>query len=255
MANVVWSLFLAPPPDGEGRTDELLAMAGLWAAHLRGPGEHAGDIMVLTDMPSLAIAGVRTVPVTCDARTRPEIFAARPELARRHIHPEPDDRYMQLDLDSLARHPIAPLFAAIEPGEMRVAPSMLPLLHPQQARFLVPRWRRWWYRRVRGWDRRLGVSASVTACHGADWTRFMGAWADVIRGSRGRALDGPRPGDQGHLNYLYAFGRIPMRRYGPDHIHHLRVDDRAPPDRIDRARVLHFPVPDKLERMREWSRV
>lgn len=255
MADVVWSVLVALPDGGSRQVDRMLEMARLWAGHLRGPGEHEGPVVLLTNLEDLSIEGVTAVPVRSRAAERRELLRECPSLALRHLRPGAGDRCMQVDVDSLARHPIAPLFHGIVEGEMRVAPSMLPLTHWQQLGLILGRWRLAWYGHVRGWKRRLGVSASHTGCAGTDWPGFMRRWVAAVEARPARA-DGTRsPGDQAYLNYLYAVERVPMRRYGPGELHHLRVDDETPAERIERARILHFPVPDKLERMREWSRL
>lgn len=255
MADVVWSVLVGLPDAAAKDVDRMVEMARLWAAHLRGPGAHEGPILLLTNLESLSIEGASTVAVQSQARERRELLRECPSLALRHLEPADGDRYMQCDLDSLARHPIAPLFEGIVEGEMRVAPSMLPLTHWQQLGLVFGRLRLAWYRRVRGWHRRPGVSSSHHGCAGRDWADFMGRWVSALERHPPR-FDGARsPGDQAYLNYLYAVEDVPMRRYGPDELHHLRVEDEAPRDQIEAARILHFPLPDKLERMREWSRL
>lgn len=253
MADVVWSALVALPGAQPQKVSEMVQMTRLWAAHLRGPGRHEGPVVLLTNLDDVSIDGVTLVRVHSRARERWEVLRECPPLAHRHLRPSAADRCMQIDLDSLVRHPLAPLFEAITPGEMRVAPSMLPLTHPQQLGSILGRWRLAWYGRVRDWNRRLGVSSSHTACTGADWPEFMGRWVSAIERHAEQVSPSRPPGDQGYLNYLYAVDGVPMRRYGPEMIHHLRVPDEAPPEQIERARVLHFPVPDKLRRMREWS--
>ncbi|MGI9038397.1 MAG: hypothetical protein ACR2GQ_06010 [Gemmatimonadota bacterium] len=255
MADIVWSVLVGLPDATPRQIAALVDMTRLWAGHLRGPGEHDGPIRLLTNLDDLSVEGVSIVEVRNRARDRRQVFRHRPPLAYRHLRPESGDRCMQLDLDSLARHPIAPLFDDITPGEMRVAPSGLPLTHWQQMGSLLNRWRRAWYGHVYGWHERLGVSASLTACTGTDWPDFMGRWVAAIERHAERSEPSERPGDQGYLNYLYTMDGIPMRRYGPRDIHHLRVPETASREDIDRARVLHFPVPEKLQRMREWSRL
>lgn len=255
MVDVVWSVLVALPDAAAKDVDRMLGMANLWAAHLRGPGEHDGPIVLLTNLEELSVEGVMPVVTRSRAEERRELLRECPSLALRELRPADGDRLLQVDIDSLARHRIAPLFEGIVEGEMRVAPSMLPLTHWQQLGLIFGRWRLAWYGRVRGWNRRLGVSSSHHGCAGGDWADFMGRWVSALERHPPR-FDGSRsPGDQAYLNYLYAVEGVPMRRYGPDELHHLRPDDEAPREAIEAARILHFPLPDKLERMREWSRL
>lgn len=255
MADVVWSVLVGLPDARPEQVDRMVEMARLWAAHLRGPGEHEGPVVLLTNLDDLSIEGVSAVAVQSRARERRELLRECPALALRHLEPSEVDRCLQCDIDSLARHPIEPLFAGIVAGGMRVAPSMLPLTHWQQLGLVLGRWRLAWCRHVRGWHRRLGVSSSHSGCAGADWADFMGRWAAAVERHPPRSDGARSPGDQAYLNWLYAVEGVPMRRYGPDELHHLRLDDPAPRERIEAARILHFPLPDKLERMREWSRL
>jgi hypothetical protein len=253
--DVVWSMLVRLPGASDAQVAPMLEMARLWAAHLRGPAAHRGPVVLLSNLPDPGIDGLEVVPVQSRATTRREVFAERPRLARTALRPEAQDRYLQLDLDALARHSLEPLFRGIRSGELRVAPSMLPVGGPHHAGHAWGPVRRFWLGRVRGWDRRPGVSASVNGCSGGDWDMVMGSWAGVIERDRSRGVPLPELGDQAYLNELHGRRVVPMRRYGPGEVHHLRVDDEAPRERIDGARVLHFPLPEKLERMREWSRV
>lgn len=254
MADIVWSLFYRLPNVSDEAFEPMVEMARLWAAHLRGPGEHRGPVMLIGNVTDIQIEGATFVPFDCQAVESRQLLAETPVAAYQKLRPTPRDRLMQMDIDALTRHPIAPMFDAIRAGQMRVSPSSLPLTHWQQAGRFLGRSRRW-YGWVRGWRWRLGVSSSLTACLGQDWERFVGRWAALAERYRDVPLDHPRPGDQGYLNHLYAFERLPMCRYGPEDIHHLREPETTPRDQVDQARVLHFPLHGKLSRMREWSRV
>ena len=252
MADIVWTLQYRTPSAADADVERMLDMARLWLDHLRGPGQHKGPVRILSNFDP-GLPGTEVVRFEADADDRFAVFAARPGNALKHFDVDPSDRLMQADTDALARHPIAPLFDGIREGEMRVAPSGLTVMDRQHLGHMFPKWRRRWLKYGRRWKHRIGVSASFTGMTGRDWPNFMGEWSGVIEQFRGVPMPEPRPGDQGYLNYLHAFGRVPMRRFGPDEIHHLRVDDPAPRDTIAAARFLHFPVPNKMDRMREWS--
>lgn len=253
MADIVYSLLYRGRDCDAERFGDMVRMAELWVRHLRGPGQHCGPIVLISNVRDLAIELTEPMWVEDTDRAARRVLPFKVIAAHRALHPGAGDRVMQIDIDALARHPIEPMFDGIRAGEMRVAPSALHLMHWQQLGHLLGRWRRRWYGRVLGWRRRLGVSSSLTACLGKDWAPFISRWVGLIERHERRPLPEPLPGDQAYLNYLYAFRQVPMRRYGGDDIHHLRVNDPTPRERIDAARVLHFPVPEKLERMLEWS--
>ena len=248
---IVYSALCSLDGGGPDRLEPLVAMAGLWASHLRGPGRFDGRLLLLTNVPGLRVEGAEPIAAPIRAADRRDLFLERVRRFRR-LPVGPGDRVLQMDLDALAVAPIAPLFEAIRPGVLLASPSRLPPLAADQAGTLLTAGERRRYRAL-GWGRRPGVSACLTACDGASWPRLMGRWAAAIR-SRCRGRPVPPLGDQSFLNVLFLTGAVPVRRFPRGLIHHVRrpgepLDDPA----AVRAAVLHFPTARRLEEMRRRS--
>ena len=245
---VVYSTLATLPGATQAQLDPLLEMATLWATHLRGPARFGGRVTLLTNVPGLTIDGVECVPTPFAATDRRTLFIERVRLARR-LKIDPNGRVMQLDLDALAVAPLDPLFDAVRPGTLSAATSGLtPLCHAHCGQLLTRR-QRWMYR-LRGWDRRRGVSACVTACDGRSFAPLMRRWSAAIR-AVGRDRPVPELGDQTYLNFLFLTGLAPVHRLPAGLIHHVRAPGEPPPPG---AAVLHFPLPNKLQEMRRLRR-
>src|SRR5690606_16110727 len=132
---------------------------------------------------SLAIDGAETIVAPFNVSSRPELFLERVRQYP-HVPAGPNDQLMQMDLDALAIAPVDALFHAIRPRTLMAARSGLSPLAHDHAGCLMARPERWRYR-LRGWYLRAGVSACVTACHGADWALLLGQWVATID-DRGR---------------------------------------------------------------------
>lgn len=249
---IIYSTLCALPGTTPDQIRHYSDMASTWAGSLRAAGRFDGRVLLLTNVPGLGVAGIESIPTPFDAAGRKEAFLERVR-AFRHVPVRPGDRVMHMDLDTVAVAPTERMFDAIRPGALMAAPSGDPPLAHEHAGSLMTRAERWRFR-VCGGYHRTGVSACVTACHGADWTVLMRRWAAAIRG-RGRGRPIPPRDDQSYLNFLFLTGAARVRRFPPDLIHHVRgpglpLDDPA----ARRATVLHFPVPNKLEEMRRWGR-
>lgn len=245
----VYSTLAALDGATAAQLDPLVEMAELWAAHLRGPAAFGGRVILLTNVPGLKVDGAEPVRADFSATDRRSLFVERVRQARR-VPVSTRGKVLQLDLDALAVRPLGPLFDAVRPGALSAATSGLtPLCHAHCGQLMTRR-ERWLYR-LRGWDRRRGVSACVTVCDGESFAPLMRRWSAAIR-ARGRGKPLPELGDQAFLNFLFLTGAAPVLRLPARLIQHVR----KPGETVDaRAVVLHFPLPGKLAEMRRLSRV
>ena len=228
----------------------LEAIARLWARSLRQRALFDGRVVLLSNIPGLEIDGVEVIATPFHAEDRRHLFVER---VRRfaHVPVRPRDVVMQLDLDALAVAPLEPLFEAIRPGVLLAARSgSSPLIHGHAGALMSRRARQCC--RLRGWGRRAGVSACVTACDGASWHALMRRWSAACRlGSRNRPV--PELGDQAFLNWLFVAGIMPVRRLPAESIRHVRRPGENPDDpSIRRAIVLHFPFKERLAEMERF---
>ena len=224
-------------------------MARLWVDQLRGAGRFGGRVLLLTNLkdlpPEATRAGVEPVRVDLGPVDRPGLFMQRVLLWER-LPVEAGDRVMQLDLDALAMRPLDPLFESMSNESLSAAPSRLTPLDPMHAGPLLSRPRRVWKRWL-GWDRRAGLSASVTGGLYQPWQRAMRAWATAIRKHRGTP---PPLGDQSFLNLLLIRGSASLTAFPAGLIHHVGHEESPSLPAAEAASVLHFPFPDRLVAMR-----
>ena len=227
-----------------------LEMVELWLAHLRGPGRFAGRVVLLTNEPRLPLRDVELVPLGATPADRRQLFLQR-VLAWDRLAVRRGEWWMQLDADTLVVRPLEALFPATDEATLWASPSGLTPLDPMHAASLLSRPQRLWYGRVRGWRRRLGVSACITTCAGAHWAALMGAWAGAIHAHGDRPV--PELGDQSFLNLLHMTGAIRVRALPPALVHHVRTEADLGAAAAERAHVLHFPNPHKLAMMKQRS--
>jgi hypothetical protein len=203
-------------------------------------------VLLFTNSPAPEAAGVRVLPFGPLPALPAHLYLQRIENALR-VPTEEYDAVLQMDLDMLAAGSLAPFF--VTGRRLWVAPSNLPLLHAQHARYFLgdgaPLRRRLaaWFRR-----REMGVSACLAAARGDRWRTLMGRWAELIEATRARWPDPPL-GDQTVLNLARLERRLPLAVFRRDQV--LHRDWSLAGD----VRILHFAgCGDREAAMQAWSR-
>ena len=245
MKTLIFSHLYHRPGTSDAAAATLRELLDLWYAHLRGPGQYTGDVLLFSSVKDVERPGLTVQPfqsVPADSR---RAFLQR-VLWYDHVPAREYDVAIQLDLDVLAMTDVDRMFPRDE--QLWAAPSDLLTLDWRHAWTLLPKWRRAVHK-FSGWRmNEWGVSASVVGSATTAWEKNFGAWARLIRKHGDRPV--PHFSDQSFLNLLFLKRTVPITPWSRELIVHQNWEQTPG------ACLMHFPGGQKkhIPRFRKVGR-